>query len=88
MIAPTAVATPAHWNRSRGLVSALRASFVVNLDCVAIQRSNAFENSGEPVRLTVPQPNSVESERYLGPATQASTGSTPETVPSITASLH
>ncbi len=60
-------------NRSRGLVSALRASFVVNLNCVAIQRSNAFENSGEPVRLTVPQPNSVESERHLGLATQAST---------------
>ena len=60
-------------DRLRGLVSALRTSFVVNFDSVAIQRSNALENCGEPVRLTIPQPDRVETERHLGPATQAST---------------
>ena len=34
----------------RGLVVALRASFVVNLDCVAIQGLDSHENSGEPVK--------------------------------------
>jgi hypothetical protein len=38
-------------DRLRCLVVALRASFVVNLDNIAIQRSNAPEDSGELVSL-------------------------------------
>src|ERR1051325_990325 len=41
-------------DRLRGLVAALRASFVVNLDCVAIEQSHIPENSGELIDLTVP----------------------------------
>src|SRR4029078_2037332 len=37
----------------RGLVAALRASFVVNLDYVAIHQSHIPENAGEFIGLTV-----------------------------------
>ena len=87
MIAPTAVANARPLDRSRGLGSALRASFVVNLDCVAIQRSNALGNSGEPVRLTVHN-RIVSKVSDIYRPLRRPPGSTPETVPSITASLY
>src|SRR2546425_8729032 len=46
----------------RGLVVALRASFIVNLDCVAIQGLDSHEISGEPVRDSrAPWPGEIES---------------------------
>jgi hypothetical protein len=50
-------------DRLRGPVGALRATFVVNLDRVAIQRSNALDNSREPVSLSIRQPDHFERER-------------------------
>jgi hypothetical protein len=40
MMAPTAVGNARALDRLRSLVAALRASFVVNLDCVAIEQSH------------------------------------------------
>ena len=60
-------------NRLRGLAAALRASFVVHLDCVAVHRSDTLKNSGESVSLPVSQPDRAEVKRHFGSASQSAT---------------